>query len=419
MQLVEIPYAPRPLQREIHNALDKHRFSVAVCHRRFGKTVLAVNHLIKEAIRCQRERPRYAYVAPTYRQGKSIAWDYLKHYAGVIPGVKFNEQELRCDIGDKRVQIFGADNPDSLRGIYLDGVVLDEYALMQGRVFTEVIRPALADREGWALFIGTPNGKNAFKDIRDTAALGNGWYLATYKASDTQIIPGDELKTAREMMSDAEFKQEFECSFEAAVRGAIFGNELEKCREEKRITRVPWEQQVKVNTFWDLGIGDATAIWFMQAVGAECRFIDYYESSGEGLAHYAKVLQDKPYVYGTHTAPFDIEVKELGSGKSRIETAASLGIRFAIAPKQPLEDGINAARTIFNKCWFDEQKCAAGIEALQNYRRDYNTRIDEFKAIPVHDWSSHGSDAFRYFAVSWKGEREKMKQLSYPQLGIK
>jgi phage terminase large subunit len=415
--LVEIPYSPRPLQREIHASLDKHRFSVAVCHRRFGKTVLAINHLLKEAIRCSRERPRYAYVGPTYRQAKAVAWDYLKHYAGVIPGVKFNEQELRCDIGERRIQIFGADNPDALRGMYFDGAVLDEYALMQGRVFTEVIRPALSDREGWALFIGTPNGKNSFKDIRDTAAEGNGWYLATYKASETNIIPEKELEAARKLMSEPEFKQEFECSFEASIRGAIYGNELDKAKEENRITNVPHVNDVKVYTFWDLGIGDSTAIWFLQAVNQELRFIDYYENSGEGLSHYIKKLSEKPYVYADHYAPHDIEVRELGTGKSRIEVARSLGINFKVSPKLELEDGINAARAVFNRCWFDQGKCKSGIEALQNYRRDYDSRLDEFKAVPVHDWASHGADAFRYFAVSWK-QPVKEKPLVYPKLGV-
>jgi phage terminase large subunit len=415
--LVEIPYSPRPLQREIHAALDKHRFSVAVCHRRFGKTVLAINHLLKEAIRCEKGRPRYAYVGPTYRQAKAVAWDYLKHYAGVIPGVKFNESELRCDIGERRIQIFGADNPDALRGMYFDGAVLDEYALMQGRVFTEVIRPALSDREGWALFIGTPNGKNSFKDIRDTASEGNGWYLATYKASETNIIPFTELEAARRLMSEPEYKQEFECSFEASVKGAIYGKELDAAKEEKRITNVPHVNDVKVYTFWDLGIGDSTAIWFMQAVSQEIRFIDYYENSGEGLSHYVKKLGEKPYVYAEHYAPHDIEVRELGTGKSRLEVARSLGINFKVAPRLELEDGINATRAVFNRCWFDQGKCKAGIDALQNYRRDYNSRLDEFKAIPVHDWASHGADAFRYFAVSWKGEK-KDKPLNYPKLGV-
>ncbi len=418
MPRVEIPYAPRPLQRQIHDALDRHRFSVAVCHRRFGKTVLAINHLIRESIRCPRERPRHAYIAPTYRQGKSIAWDYLKHYAGVIPQTTFNEQELRADLpGGRRIQIFGADNPDALRGIYLDGVVLDEYALMQARVFPEVIRPALADREGWALFIGTPNGKNGFKDMRDLAAQGNGWYLATHKASETGIIPSAELESARSLMSEPEYKQEFECSFEASVRGAIYGAELERAKDEKRVTNVPHVSDLKVYTFWDLGIGDSTAIWFMQAVNQEIHFIDYYENSGEGLSHYVKKLQERPYVYAEHWAPHDIEVRELGTGKSRLEMAASLGITFRVAPKLELEDGINAVRAVFNRCWFDTTKCNNGMDAMQNYRRDYNSRLDEFKAVPVHDWASHGADAFRYFAVSWRGE-VKEKPIKYPSLGI-
>ena len=153
-------------------------------------------------------------------------------------------------------------------------------------------------------------------------------------------------------------------------------------------------------TFWDLGVGDATSIWFMQAVGNEIRFIDYFESSGEGLKYYADILQEKGYTYGRHFAPHDIQVKELGSGLTRLETARSLGIKFEIAPKQGVEDGINAARTIFNKCYFDEKNCHEGLQALRNYRKEYDDKRKQYKPRPYHDWSSHAADAFRYLAGS-------------------
>lgn len=407
-QVIEIPYKPRPLQLVIHAALERLRFGAAACHRRFGKTVLAVNHLQKAATLCQKPRPRFAYIAPTYAQGKSISWDYMKHYAGPIPGHGVHESELRIDYpdtgnGGAQVRIFGADNPDSLRGLYFDGVVLDEYGLMRPTLFSEVIRPALSDREGWAFFIGTPNGKNQFYDIVQKARSDPSWFCAVYKASETGILSVEELANARQTMTADEYAQEYECSFEASVKGAVYARELQAIREQGRITRVPYDPQLPVDTDWDLGVGDSTAIWFSQSLyTGEVRLIDYYESSGVGLSHYLQVLNDKAqksgYAYGEHWAPHDIEVKELGSGRSRKETAYSLGLNFQVVPKLSLEDGIHAARMLLPRCWFDE-KTQDGLEALQSYRWDYNTRIHEFKPLPVHDWASHGADAFRGLAV--------------------
>ncbi len=403
-QIITIPYAPRPLQKTLHVQLETHRFGVAVAHRRFGKTVLAINQLIKSALTCPRDRPRLAYLAPTYSQGKAVAFDYIQHYSRPIPGVSFNQSELRADYPNGgQLRIYGADSPDSLRGIYLDGVVLDEYGLMSPRVFTEVIRPALSDREGWAFFIGTPAGKNQFYDVVQHAKAQPDWFFAEYKASETKIIPEAELIAARKDMTADEYAQEYECSFEASIKGAIFAAELEAARSAGRVATVPYDPVLPVDTDWDLGVGDATSIWFSQSLrSGELRVVDYYEASGEGLPHYAQVLQAKGYTYGQHWAPHDIQVRELGSGRSRLETAASLGIRFRIAPNVPIEDGIHAARMLFPKCWFDEQKCRPGLEALQHYRRDYNTRLNEFKPTPVHDWASHGADAFRYLAVRQK-----------------
>lgn len=409
---IVIPYRPRALQLAIHEGLAAHRFGAAVCHRRFGKTVLAINHLQKAATVCPLPRPRFAYVAPTYSQGKSIAWDYMKHYAAPIPGVSFHESELRVDYPTGgQVRIYGADNPDSLRGIYLDGVVLDEYGLMRPSLFSEVLRPALSDREGWAFFIGTPNGKNQFYDIVQKARTEADWFFAEYRASQTGILKPEELAAARQVMTDDEYAQEYECSFEASVKGAVYARELQAVRESGRLTRVPYDPALPVDTDWDLGMGDATAIWFSQSTYAgEVRLIDYYEASGEGLQHYREVLNRKPYTYGTHWAPHDIEVRELGNGLSRKETAYSLGLNFSVTPKVSLDDGVHAVRMLLPKCYFDATATQHGVECLQNYKWDFNTRIKEFNHLPVHDWASHGADAFRGLAVRHQTPRMKAKR---------
>lgn len=408
---VETGYRPRPLQAQLHRSTK--RFNVLVAHRRFGKTVFCINEIIDRALRCNLPRPRYAYVAPFYRQAKQIAWDYAKQYTRPIPGMTANESELRIDLpGERRITLYGADNPDALRGLYLDGVVLDEYADMDPNVWPSVIRPALADRMGWAVFIGTPKGRNAFCELYEKAKADPEWYAAMFKASETGIVPEAELAAARKDMTEDQYAQEFECSFDAAVVGAYYGKLIQTAEQENRITRVPWEPAVPVHTAWDLGIGDSTAIWFCQQVGKEVRLIDYYESSGVGLDHYAKHLKEKPYVYGDHLLPHDAEVKELGSGKSRVEVLASLGIRTRIVPKLSVDDGIQAVRTLLPRCWFDAEKCARGIEALRQYRREYDDKLRAFKARPLHDWTSHAADAFRYLAVGLKPDR-KMEPIKY------
>jgi phage terminase large subunit len=422
---VQVPYTPRPLQREVGKLCRTRRFGVLVCHRRFGKTVLGVNVNQQTATMCEKSRPRVAYIGPTYTQAKATSWDYMQHYARPIPGTTFNQSELRVDYPNQgQARIFGADNPDSLRGIYLDRAVLDEFGLHPAKTFSEVIGPTLVDRGGSALFLGTPNGKNQFYEIAQHAkareAAGDpDWFYREYKASETGLLDPAYLAQARQMMTADEYAQEFECSFEAAVKGAIYSKELEAVRAGHRLTTVPVDPILPVQTAWDLGVGDHTAIWFVQALrGGEVRIIDYYEASGEGLPHYAQVLRDKGYVYGTHWAPHDIQVREFSSGRSRLETAASLGIRFAVAPDVPVEDGIHAVRMLLPRCYFDETRTKAGIEALQHYRRDYNARLNEFKATPVHDWASHGADAFRYLAVALKTPMEKAATTDRPRHAV-
>ena len=406
MTEIHIPYKPRPLQLELHNQLQSHRWGVVVCHRRFGKTVMAINHLLRDAILSDKTNPRYAYIAPTYRQAKAVAWDYLKQFAGKIPMVRFHETELRADLPNgSRIQLLGSENPDSLRGIYLDGAVLDEMADMPESLFPEIIRPALSDRKGWALFIGTPRGHNAFYELYENASNQKDWFTQVYKASQTGILDEEELEAAKAMMSHDQFEQEFECSWVANVPGAIFAKELQQIQEMGRITEVPHDPSARVDTWWDLGVGDSTSIWFTQTIGRSIHVIDFYENRNEGLPHYAGVLQQKGYLYGTHNAPHDIEVRELGSGKSRREVAWDMGINFRVVPKLPLEDGIHAAQLLIPRCWFDHANCKHGLECLRQYHRAYNEKSRSFRASPVHDWSSHAADAFRYLAVGLKESR--------------
>ena len=411
---VKIPYKPRPLQKDMHKELK--RWNVLVMHRRFGKTVWAVNQLIKTTLTCPLPRPRTAFVAPTFAQAKRIAWDYVKFYAGVIPGVQFNETELRADFPNGgRIMLLSAENPDALRGIYLDECVFDEFGMQNPRVWGEVVRPALSDRQGSACFLGTPAGHNHFFDLLETAKgqLAEGssdWYYKICKASETGIVRPEELEAAQAQMTPEQYEQEYECSFTAAIIGAYYGKLLSDADDNGRVTRVPYDPAYPVHTAWDLGINDSTAIWFAQVFrGGAVNVIDYYESSGVGLDHYADVLNRKDYTYGDHLAPHDIEVRELGSGKSRWETAYSLGLRFRVIPKMKVADGINAARMLIPKCYFDRDKCGEGLEMLRQYRQEWDEKRKSFRDHPRHDYTSHAADAFRYLAVGLEN-REVMRK---------
>jgi phage terminase large subunit len=405
-RLITIPYAPRAIFQPFHDRTQ--RWSICVAHRRAGKTVARINDLIKRAIQCEKQEPRFAYVAPLYSQAKDVAWTYLKRFTAVIPGTVPHESELRVDLpGDKRIRLYGADNYERIRGIYLDGIVLDEFGDMDPRAWSEVIRPALSDRKGWADFIGTPKGKNEFHRMWLQAQGDPEWFTALLKASETNLLAPEELADARKFMTEDQYNQEFECDFQAGVVGAYYAKEMQYLDREKRITNVPWESGVPVDTAWDLGIDDSTAIWCVQVVGKEVRLIDYYEASGVGLDHYANWLRTKPYAFGKHFLPHDAEVKELGTGKSRVETLAKLGIRSQVIPAQSVEDGINATRMLLTKCWFDKTKCERGVSALSQYRREFDEKLKAFKQRPLHDWSSHAADAFRYLAL---GLNTKPKQ---------
>jgi phage terminase large subunit len=402
MPEITIPYTPRDVMLPFHNRTQ--RFACLVAHRRCGKTVAAINDLIRDALTIQRPNVRVAYIAPTYRQSKAVAWDYLKEFARNIPNISTNESELRLDFPNgARMRLFGAETADSMRGLYFDAVVLDEPADFPMNAWATVIRPALADRQGKATFIGTPKGRNSFFEIWDASRNDPAWYSAMHKASETNLLPQEELDAALKTMGEDRYEQEFECSFEAAIAGAYYGTEMKEATNTGRICNVQYDRSLGVITSWDLGIGDSTSIWFAQYSGQEVRLIDYYENSGVGLDHYARVLQDKGYVYESHILPHDVRVKELSTGHSRLETLDNLGIRpVEIAPKLNLDDGIQAVRSMLDRCWFDEERCNRGIEALRQYQRDFDEKGRTWRGRPRHDWTSHGADAMRYLAIGYR-----------------
>jgi phage terminase large subunit len=282
--------------------------------------------------------------------------------------------------------------------------VLDEYADMDPRVWSEIIRPALADRQGWAVFIGTPKGRNAFFELWRRSQSEPGWFSLMLKASETGLIPESELESARRDLTEEQYAQEFECSFDAAVVGSYYGKPMMRAEAERRVAPVPYDPAALVWTSWDLGIRDATAIWFAQVVGREIRIIDYYEASGVDLGHYVREIGSRPYVYAGHIVPHDAQAKELGTGKSRLEVLANLGLKhITLAPLHRIEDGINAVRMLLPRCWFDQGKCARGIDALKLYRADYDDKLKALRAHPVHDWTSHAADSFRYLAMTLEG----------------
>lgn len=409
---IDIGYSARDAFRPFHRR--KPRWSCLVAHRRAGKTVACVADLIDATLRCKQPAPRFAYIAPLYVQAKDVAWGYLKRFCAPIPGAAFNEAELRVDLpGDRRIRLYGADNYDRMRGLYLDGVVLDEYADMPPSAWNEVIRPALSDRQGWAVFIGTPKGRNAFFDVYERAKAEPEWFSLMLRASETGILPDGELEAARRDMTPEAYAQEYECSFEAAILGAYYGRDIAEAERTGRIGEVPVDDAVPVHTAWDLGIGDATAIWFFQVVGGAIHVVDHYEAHGHGLPHYAQVLTSKGYRYGTHYVPHDARARDLGTGRTRIETMQQLTGRWPhVLPPGEVMDGINAARLTLPRCRFDAVKCRDGLEALRQYRADYDEKTRAFRDKPRHDWSSHSADAWRYLAMAWREMRPEPKPVA-------
>ena len=418
-------YAPREWQKRIHSA--KERFKFLIIHRRAGKTVAIINDIIDCALKCPLKNPQYAYVSPTYAQSKKIAWQYFKDFAGVIPGVTFNEQELKVTIpranmmleGVKKTDIItiyllGADNYNSLRGMYLDGAALDEFADMNPEVWSKVIRPALSDRLGWCMIIGTARAGHIHK-FYQTVRENPTWFTYILKASESGLIAQTELDAAKIEMGEESYLQEYECEFETNQEANYFLRYVLNMEKEGRMRQGLYDAALPVQVFFDLGIGDSTAVGFQQCLGNEKRIIDYYEASGQGIEHYAKMLQSKPYYYNRIILPHDAKARQLGTGKT-IQESMEVFFRgmVEIQPKQRIPDRINATRVLLSSVYVDNIKCKRLIECWKAYKRSWDSQNQIYSETPVHDWSSHGCDMTGYMGLDTRGGlsfAEKVKNL--------
>lgn len=380
--------------------------AVTVWARRHGKDNTAINYTACAAIQ---RVGLYWHVLPTLRQARKAVWNGIdRHGRRIIDQALPLEIRKRTRDDDMLIelvngsmyQVVGADNHDALVGANPVGVILSEWSLMDPKVW-DFIRPILMENGGWAWFIYTPRGRNHGHSLYEMAKGNPSWFaevvdIETAGVLDTAKVLAEERASG---MPEEMIRQEYFCDFDIGVVGSIFAKEMERAEANGRITDVPYDPNFPVETSWDLGVRDKTAIWFIQRVGMTVRCIDYFEDSGQGLAHYVGLLNSKPYHYNRHIAPFDINVQELGSGKSRKEIAEQLGVMFDVAPKLKRDDSINAARALISKTWFDKNRCADGIKALKNYKRDWDEELNTFSKDPIHDWSSHGSSAFYHYAV--------------------
>jgi len=403
-KLVTIPYEPRAQFLPFHGR--NQRWACLVCHRRAGKTVATVNDLITKALYSQKERSRYAYIAPFYSQAKQIAWDYLKHYAKEV-AIKTSESALSVDLfNGARITLYGADNPDAFRGLYFDGVAVDEYGNCRPNLWSEILRPALADRQGWALFIGTPNGPNHFYDVWEEAGANEKWYHFMLKASESGIIPKEELDEMKSSMPIDEWESEMECSWFAAVKGSYYGTEIQKARIGD-FTSVP---EVESHYVFDLGYTDTTAVWrwqefpdhILNTLAAEwsARSIDFY-------INWLHAQREAGFRIGNVWLPHDARAKSLQTGRSIVEQFLTNGVRPRLVPTLSIQDGVSAARMMFKHQVFDESGCYEGLKALKSYKREFDEEKKAFRDKPLHDWSSNFADSYRYKSLVERMQKVK------------
>lgn len=404
-------FEPRPYQIPVLKALDSgFKRVLAIMPRRAGKDITALNYVIRKMW----ENPGvYYYIFPTYSQAKKVIWDSLTNSGQRILDyfpkelvLQMNSQEMKIrmkakDGGTSLFQLIGSDNYDSLMGTNPRGCVFSEYALQDPLAY-QYIRPILTANGGWALFISTPRGKNHLWSIYQLAKESQEWFCYKLTVEDTEHIPLEEIEKEKRSgeMSDDMIQQEYYTSFDMGIEGAYYAKYIDRMKREMRVGEVAWECAFKVHTTWDIGVRDTTTIIFFQTIGQTVRIIDCYENSKHGIEHYADIIGSKPYNYGVHIAPHDIRVKEWGSGITRLEKSRQLGIDFTIAPMHEVADGIESARSLFSKLWIDEKKCEPLIKALENYRQEYDVKKKVYLPRPLHDWSSHFADGFRYMAVS-------------------
>lgn len=404
---ITIPYdwAPRSYQLPAWKYREEGgRRACLVWHRRAGKDLFGINMIAAESMK---RVGLYWHLFPTYQQGRKIAWNgktktgraFIDHFPKTLIRSK-NNTDMRIELKNGSIyQVVGTDDPNRLVGANPVGCLFSEYSLQDPRAW-DYIRPILAENDGWAFFIYTPRGHNHGYELFNRAKASERWFAQLLSVTETRAIPLDAIEEERESgMPEEMIQQEFFVSFDAPLVGSYYGDLMTKAEQDGRIREIAVDPMVKVNTCWDLGIGDTTAIWFFQIVGHEVRWVDFYEQDGEGLQHYVNVLNQKGYTYGEHYFPHDVDVREMGTGRSRREILQELGIRVTVVPKLPVVDGIEAVRAVIPISYYDGKRCARGISGLKNYQKEWDDKMRCFKAKPLHDWTSHPADSKRYGAI--------------------
>jgi phage terminase large subunit len=377
-----------------------------VAHRRAGKTVATINDVISRALYFNAyPDPRFAYIAPFYGQAKKIAWAYLKQYARTAID-KPRESDLSITIKHNRAEItlYGADNPDSFRGLYFDGVILDEYGNMRKSTWSEVLLPTLLDRRGWATFIGTPNGPNHFRDLYHEATKDpERWFVDLLPVSQTRLIPDAELEEMKKLMLPEEYEQEMECSFEASTKGAFYANEIAKAIEAGRVADYPADQDLLLHFVFDIGRTDDTALGAFQEHQGGANMVHSESENMRGPGYWIdriyKICEFHGCKRGTVWLPHDARAKTWATQRSGYEQFIDAGIRPKIVPDLDVLDGINAARFVFQFVTINQPCCDKLELALKSYHRKYDEDKQAFTNDAVHDWSSHLADMFRYFGI--------------------
>lgn len=421
---IRIPnnWQPRDYQLPLWNYLENGgKEAVAVWHRRAGKDEIGLH---RACVAAHERTATYWHMLPEANQARKAIWDAINPKTGKRRIDEAFPHELRETTREQEMfikfkcgstwQVVGSDNYNSLIGSPPAGIVYSEWSVAKpaARAF---LRPILAENNGWELFIYTPRGRNHGLTTLETAKAKSNAFAEVLTADDTKVLNPELL--ANELASyisqfgpdqgEAFFSQEYYCAFNAAILGAYYGKDLRDAEKEGRITEVPFEEEVKVFTAWDLGFHDDTAIWFFQVIGGEIHIIDYYSASGLKIENYVEKIKEKPYRYAKHYLPHDAKAKTLASGgRSIIEQLGNgLGIQnMAIVTDLSIQDGIQAVRMMFQRCWFDTERTSYGIEALRQYQREYDEDKKSFREKPRHDWTSHAADAFRYLALAWKEE---------------
>ena len=386
---LQLDYEPRDQFLAFHQR-DK-RFASLVCHRRAGKTVACVWEMIIRALYTKKTNARYAYLAPFYRQARDIAWSYLKEATSAF-AVETRESDLRVVLPNGAwITLYGSDNPDALRGIYLDGVILDEYGDCRPSLWAEVILPTLADRRGWAVFIGTAKGKNHFYETNERAKKDDSWYQMTLKASESGLLPESDLQEIKEQLEPAQYDAEFECDFTSAVLGTYYAEDIQTCEKEGRSQLANlFTPNKPVYVSADLGFSDSTALWFWQDHGEYVDLIDYEEHDGKALDFYVQLLRGKQFPIEKLYLPHDAKQKTLQTGRGTVEQLLAAGFNCEIVPYLTVQQGIDAARLMLPMC---------RLEALRAYKRQYSELSKAYQNKPLHDWSSNGADSFRYMSL--------------------